>query len=199
MRRLRDLLKALTFFKDRGKCILEIQPESFKPLSILITANEGIEDFSFPAKIADMGISILHKFGFTDKDILVSPKDLSHFAGRIRQLYDLIFIKDPGKKDISVSFVNEDEEITRGRKVACFALISAPIGDQTVGCLIGFIGSAIPLGNNQYKVMVEDLKTECPMLARTNETIEETAILNMFEPIAKDLREKGIIPIRLVR
>lgn len=193
LRIFRDILKVLTIFRRSSSgMILEIEPETFVPLTAKISVNETIDDYSEAYEIAEMAVAICNKYGISDSEVLVRMDDLRHSSKRIMDHYRVTHT-DP--KKLKVSFFIEDDKLEE-EKICCMFHFSTQIGDHHVNCMLGLTGIPTHVSEKQYELIPNEVIIESPMIMKESET-SKISLNEAYDTFAIKLKSNGIKAIRM--
>lgn len=196
---LRDFLKVLTLLQNSSNAlILEIQPESEDlPLFPLrnLSISDKVGDWLRPYQIAGMAMSICSQFHISESSVIATIDGLLEFSRSIELLHKVLY-GDP--KTVTVDFPDEGEGYQEGTKAACTSFIKTVIGNHTLGCCLGIVGSLTLKDESRYRLIADKFLIGRELLAIGNDVIDKEIIHRELDKFEEALQQEEIVTIRMI-
>lgn len=168
-------LSVINSMGDKKALYVEFIDEDKKKLRFRTNEKEGYSDYSIQSLMGKV-LSISNFFNI-DAPINISPNEVLSCQGEIERLNDAITLK-PNKFRVEFSYHGSDDLIAK--ECACIFLLSARIGDHSVGCYMTIIGPAIKDSTGKYSVTGRKKIIEERISLLEGDVIEQECLMELL-------------------
>ena len=178
----RDAIKLLNLLNCKNKQLIsEFIFDDFPKLKFHVECETQEFDFSDKLKTIESAIKIIIEFGITEHTS-ISTSEIIKYRNLILEM-DVIL--NSSESTYRIEFGVEGDDYNEDKETAFICLITAPIGNHILGCILTITGKIEKLDNNKYLLIANNRIVEQKIISSREDIIDHEDLVAAIESIER--------------